>query len=129
METLILVPYVSVGSIKFGESRDKVRSILGHYREYKKNKFSKNSLDDFGFCQVFYNDQNQVEAVELYRNVELIYDKKNLFNLNAQELKILFNDPSVKENEYSLDFPSYGLSIVLQESLPDSILTYRKGYM
>ena len=129
METLILVPYVSVGSIKFGESRDKVRSILGQYREYKKNKFSKNSLDDFGFCQVFYNDQNQVEAVELYRNVELIYDKKNLFNLNAQELKILFNDPSVKENEYSLDFPSYGLSIVLQESLPDSILTYRKGYM
>ena len=129
METLMLVPYVSVGSIKFGESRDKVRSLLGQYKEYKKNKFSKNTLDDFGFCQVFYNELNQVEAIELYRNVELTYENKNLFSLNNQSLKTLFNDPKVKENEYSLDFPTYGLSIVLQDSLPDSILAYKKGYL
>lgn len=129
MKSFNFIPFTSVGPISFGETREKVRNVLGGYREYKKNKFSSNTLDDFGFCQVFYSKENQVEAVEFYRNVELIYDGVDLFRLNEKGLIDLLNDPDVKKDEYSATFPSLGVSISFIEKTPDAVLVYQKGYM
>lgn len=129
METYNFIPYTSVGPIKFGEPRNDVRIALGDYKEYKKNKFSENTLDDFGSCQVFYNKQNQVEAIELYRNSELIFKGVNLFSLNESQLVAIVNDPDAQKDEYSITFPSIGMSITLIDKEPDSILLYERGYM
>ncbi|MDE7414562.1 MAG: hypothetical protein K2N05_12355 [Muribaculaceae bacterium] len=129
MESMNFIPYTSVGAIKFGESRSNVRFVMGAYKEYKKNKFSSNTLDDFGGCQVFYTKDNTVEAVEVYRNVELLYKGENLFNMNKEELISIFNDPQRKEDEYGITFPTVGVSITLVDGLPDSILMYQRGYM
>lgn len=129
IESLNLIPYVGVGAIKFGESREEVRKNLGTYKEYKKNKFSTNTLDDFGFCQVFYNAMNKVEAVEMYRNVGLVYDNVNLFLLDKPQLLRVFQADGINEDEYGINVPSLGLSIALTVDMPDSILAYQKGYM
>lgn len=129
MEAMNFIPYTSVGAIKFGESRSNVRFVMGAYKEYKKNKFSSNTLDDFGGCQVFYSKDNTVEAVEVYRNIELIYKGENLFNLNEAELISIFNDTNLMKDEYGLTFPSEGVSISLADGVADSILLYERGYM
>lgn len=129
MKSFILNSFESVGAIKFGEARAFVRETLGEFSEYKKNKFSKNTLDDFKFCQVFYSSENTVVAVELYRNAELIYNGVNLFSLNVDEIMSLFDDPIVKRDSYGIEFPSFGVSISIEENLPASILVYQKGYM
>ena len=129
MESMNLTPYISVGAIKFGESREEVRKNLGAYKAYKKNTFSTNTLDDFGFCQVFYDALNKVEAVEMYRNVELVYDNVNLFTLNKEQLVNVFQNHNIVEDEYGMSIPSLGLSITLIDNLPDSILAYKRGYM
>lgn len=51
MVTMNFTPYISVGAIKFGEAREEVRKTLGTFKAYKKNKFSANTLDDFGFVK------------------------------------------------------------------------------
>lgn len=129
MDSMNLTPYVSVGAINFGESREAVRKTLGACKEYKKNKFSTNTLDDFGFCQVFYDASNKVEAVEMYRNVELIYDNVNLFTLNKTQLVNVLQNHSITEDEYGMSIPSLGLAITFIDNLPDSILAYQRGYM
>lgn len=129
MNLMNFIPYTSVGAIKFGEAREEVRKTLGTYKEYKKNKFSKNTLDDFGFCQVFYDTENKVEAVELYRNAELLYNNINLFTLDKTQLTKVFSNEKIDEDEYGMTFPSLGLSITFIDNTPDSILAYQRGYM
>ena len=129
MDIMNFIPYTSVGAIKFGEAREEVRKTLGTYKEYKKNKFSKNTLDDFGFCQVFYNLENKVVAIELYRNAELVYNNVNLFSLNKAQLTSLLSGQEIVEDEYGLTIPSLGLSITFIDFTPDSILAYQRGYM
>ena len=56
MDKWIVIPLQSVGKIKFGMRREEVRSIINkNYTEYKKNRYSQNTTDDFGFCQIFYD--------------------------------------------------------------------------
>lgn len=129
MDSMNFTPYISVGAIKFGESREEVRKLIGNYKEYKKNKFSTNTLDDFGFCQVFYDANNKVEAVEMYRNVKLIYDDVNLFDLDKSELVNKLQNHHIDDDEYGMTIPSLGLSISLIDNVPDSILVYQRGYM
>ena len=54
-----VVPLQEVNGVKFGMHRNEVRAILGEAREFKKSKFSKNTTDDFGYCHVFYDTDNQ----------------------------------------------------------------------
>lgn len=129
MNLMNFIPYTSVGAIKFGEAREEVRKTLGTYKEYQKNKFSKNTLDDFGFCQVFYDTKNKVEAVELYRNAELLYNNINLFTLDKAQLTNVFSNEKIDEDEYGMTIPSIGLSITFIDNTPDSILAYQRGYM
>lgn len=126
---LDFTPYVGVGDVKFGENRSQVRAALGQPKEYKKNEFSKNTLDDFDYFQIFYTEGNQVEAIEMYGNVELLFKGTNLFGLKEGELISLIQDPEIEKDEYSVTFPSVGLSVTFSEGKPESILAYQNGYM
>ena len=62
----VFVPYKSYGDIKFGASRNEVRSLLGEYQEFKKSPFSKNTTDDFGDFHIYYSEDNFVDAIEVF---------------------------------------------------------------
>ena len=48
-------PLESIGCIKFGMDRDEVHRLLGaECVEFKKNKFSKNTSDDYKKFHIFY---------------------------------------------------------------------------
>lgn len=64
MDKVVAVPLKNVAGITFGADRETVRKVFGRYREYKKSPFSKNTLDDFGFCHVYYDSTNHCEAFE-----------------------------------------------------------------
>lgn len=50
---LNVIPLESVGDVKFGMTREEVRSILGDAEEFKKDPDDDITTDDFGFCHVF----------------------------------------------------------------------------
>lgn len=127
-KALIIVPFASVGNVAFDSKREDVRNSLGTYTEFKKSRFSKNTTDNFGGFHVFYTQNNEVEAIEIFPFVKAVYNGKNIFELSKQEVISLFGDENFKEEEESLVFPSYGIEVVIEEERVSSVFAHTKGY-
>ena len=72
---IVAIPTESVGLVRFGMTREVVRTTVGStFTEFRKTRFSKNTTDDFGFMHVFYDEKNTCEAVELFNDCVVIVD-------------------------------------------------------
>jgi len=102
MLKLNIVPLEKVNDVKFGTNRDEVRKDFKEYgipTEFKKNKFSKNTTDDYGAFHVFYNEKNEFEAIEIFDNVEVLVSGITVFPANIDAVIKIFPDME-KEYEY-----------------------------
>ena len=124
-KTITVVPQEDVGDVSFGMTRDEVRSIFGDYTEFNKTRMSKSTTDDFGFCQVFYND-NKCEAVELFDTADVIVDGTHIFSSDISEVKSLF--PDLTEDGEGLISKDSSVGICISDGKIKSILFGRKGY-
>ncbi len=100
MKQIQVKPLVSVGDIRFGMERAKVRSILGTAEEFKKTSSSKNTTDDFGFCHVYYDENDKCIAVELFNDVEVFIGSVSLFSSTFNELKTVLPDLQETKSQY-----------------------------
>jgi hypothetical protein len=122
-----VTPNEAVGKVFFGADREEVRCVLNGFKgEFKKSKFSKNTTDDFGYCHVFYNRNNQCNAVEFFEKCELIYMGKDLFKISALELKKLF--PDIKEEYGSYISVLASVGVVFNGDTVESVLIGCKDY-
>lgn len=87
MDKVNAVPLKEVAGIKLGMKRSEVRKVLGEANEFKKTKFSKTLTDDFGFCHVFYNSDDECEAIELFKEVQVMIDDRLVFPTTLDEAK------------------------------------------
>ncbi len=127
MEKWRLRPLVSIGPIKFGMDRAKVREQFpGKYTEFKKNKFSKNTTDVFGSVHVYYSPENCVEAVEIFGGVEVELDGKIIFPSELKYLRTAIPDLTMDGDIYMQINKSIGV-YAPNESV-ESVLAGCKGY-
>lgn len=127
IRTISFVPNEGTEKIKFGTKRADVRKMLdGFVGEFKKNKFSKNSTDDFGYCHIYYNVDDEVEAIEFFDDVELMYDEVNLFSLKAEDIESIFKNAEEDYGSYTIKDKSIG--IYTPGNVVESILIGCKGY-
>ncbi len=125
---MTFIPYESIGSIRIGTSRDVVRKNNTDFHEFKKNRFSKNSSDDYGAYHVFYTSSNCVEAVEIFKDIEIIINGINLSLLSLDGLISCLSDAQMTKESDFINFPTYGLSVSLQSGAIESYLIYSRGY-
>lgn len=125
---MTFIPYESIGSIKIGSSRQVVRNDNPDYREFKKNRFSKNSTDDYGVYHVFYTTSNCVEAVEVFKGVDIVLNSMVISSLSLNELISHLSDSRMTKDSDGVNFPSYGLSVSVQRGIIESYLCYMRGY-
>ena len=93
-------PLKNVNGIKFGMSRKEVREIIGRiYFEFKKTKFSKTTSDNFEICHVFYNTQDEFEAIEIFDEVYVTIEGKQIFPTDIAVLAELSED-FIKEDDF-----------------------------
>lgn len=128
MKTLKISPTVSVNDIPFGADRDIVRNAFGEYREFKKNKFSKNTTDDFGGFHVFYTDDNKFDAIEIFDviNETEVYVNDKKLNDDFCSVKGIFSDIYKDENGYISINSSVGITEECNKI--ESVLFASKGY-
>lgn len=127
MSKYVIVPTQRVGDITFGMKREDVRKILGTgFEEFKKNIFSKEITDDYGFCHVYYNGNKECEAIEFFEE-DLICDGVNLFKADLQKLREMFEDLKDDGEGYYLS-NKYSIGITLDGDRIDGILVGEKGY-
>lgn len=119
-------PLKEVNGVRLGMKREAVRKILGEAKEFKKSKFSKTTTDDFGCCHVFYDTNDECEAVEIFGEVEVSVNGKVLFPTGIEEVKNVIND---LEEEYgSFISKSQSIGIYAPEGKMESILFGNPGY-
>ena len=133
MYSVDFLPYFGAGQIKLDSSREDVRKILGtsFKKTFKKTKFSKNTTDDFSFCHVFYDEQDKVEAIEVFGDSEFLFKGKNLFLSQFSDLKTFLGDNAIgfAEDDSGLRSDDIGLSVYAPDKKHiETLLAYRRGY-
>ena len=124
-----LYSYKGTDKISFGESRENTRRIFGEYEEYRKNNFSKNTSDDFREFHVFYDSEDNVEAIEFFDS-ELFINNKKIFPNNKSDLIKILTELGAKGSESADSIVSslLGISVYIPDGQPKSLLIYKKGY-
>ena len=126
MIKLEAVPTEYVDKIRFGMKRNNVRAVLGEPKEFKKTATSKMLTDDFGFCHVFYNSNEECEAVEIFSDTEVYIDGSLIFPTNLKKAKEIIED--FKRDEYGLISKKMSVGIYAPNNKMESILFGEKGY-
>ena len=121
-----LTPYIKVGNIAFSEKRSLVRVDYTNFREFKKTPISRNTTDAYPGFHVFYDINNEVEAVEFFHGESLTLNGVNLFSLSKAEFINKF--PSCIDEGSSLNCVKEGFMVSFAHNVVDGILVYRKGY-
>lgn len=123
-------PLKSIGDISFGMSRADVRKKLNlEYKEFKKSELSDNTQDDFINFHIFYNKDNLVEAVEIFKNdIEITFNEEIIFPATINKIKEVFTSLEKEDDFHYLDKKnSIGIEIDDNECLT-SMLFGKDGY-
>lgn len=126
MKVLKAIPLVEVNGIKFGMKRCDVRKVFGKATEFKKSKFSKTTTDDFGFCHVFYNQNDECEAIEIFDENEVQIDNIKVFPDNADKLKSILSD--IEDDDCGFISKSKSIGVYAPDGKMESILFGCTGY-
>jgi hypothetical protein len=124
-----IIPYEKVGDISLQLERESIRKLLGEFKEFKKSKSSEKKADNFGFCHIYYDKDNRIEAVEFFEGTDLVYNGKNLFSLSYNELLKFAKENDYKEDDSGIFIEKLGIAAyVPDKNKVESILVYRRGY-
>lgn len=126
MNTIIAKPLIGVDKIEFGMKRSEVRSILGEAKEFKKSKFSKTITDDFGFCHVFYNLNDECEAIEIFEETEVQIENVVVFPNGMDKLKSMLSD--LEDDNCGFISKSKSIGVYAPDGKMESILFGCAGY-
>lgn len=126
MDKMTAIPLKEVSGVKFGMKRADVRAILGKAKEFKKSKFSKNTTDDFGFCHVFYNADDECEAVEIFDGVQVTVDGTVVFPSDINAARKVLGE--FREDDGGFTNISKSIGIYAPYGKMESILFGETGY-
>lgn len=126
MNILKATPLSEVNGVRFGMKRNEVRSIFGEAKEFKKSKFSKTTTDDFGFCHVFYNLNDECEAIEIFDESEVQINGKTIFPKGVDILRSMLTD--LEEDESGFISKSQSIGVYAPNDKMESILFGCTGY-
>jgi len=126
MNILKVIPLVEVNNVKFGMKRNDVRMIFGEAKEFKKSKYSKTTTDDFGFCHVFYNTNDECEAIEIFDSAIVQIDGKKVFPENMDLILDLVSD--AEQDDYGFISKSKSIGVYAPDGKVESILFGCEGY-
>lgn len=109
MDKVNAVPLKEVAGIKFGMKRSEVRKVWGEANEFKKSKFSKTLTDDFGFCHVYYNSDDECEAIELFKEVQVMIGGQLVFPTTLDEARKILGRLMEADGSYISEKASVGI--------------------
>ena len=119
-------PLIGIDEIKFGMKRHEVRNILGNSTEFLKTGEDKITTDDFGFCHVFYDEDNRCEAVEIFNENEVYIGNRKVFPTDFSSAKEVV--PTFIQDDDGLLSYELSIGIYAPDNEMESILFAKKGY-
>lgn len=127
MTTISVVSHGSVDGIPFGAARAEVRRVCGpEFREIRKTRTARNSMDDFGLFQVHYDADDRVEAIEFEEGPVIAVDGQVVFPSTLPELAALYPGGELDGESFIVRDRSLGFTV--EDGLVVGVLAGRRGY-
>jgi hypothetical protein len=137
--TYEIEPYVGVGPLRFGMSREEVKRALGgEPRVFKKSPLSDALTDAFdeSGVHIYYNADDGCCAVELATPASPVLNGQALLGRPFSELRAMFEelDPALKSDGAGLTSPLFGVSLYAPfarkepEEPVEAVLAFEEGY-
>ena len=86
----------------------------------------KHRAEDFGFCHVFYDDNDQCEAIEIFNEAEVYVNGTLLFPVDLDSAKLIIDD--FLQDDDGLISYSKSIGIYAPYGDMESILFGKEGY-
>jgi hypothetical protein len=121
-----IIPHIGVGPVRLGMDRSAARDAMAlPFQTFKKSSASKSATDAYlGNCfQVFFDDANTVQFIELSSPLRAIYKSVFVFEVRAEDVvKVVACDAEVDQSAsepgYSFIYPSLEMSL-WRPTVPD----------
>lgn len=100
------LPFKGTQVLSFGMTRSQVRDILGKgYRSFLRNELAESATDYYEHQNLFieYDKNDSCEALEFSKKGALLYEERDLFDFDYNELLYQYN-PISKNKEIEGDF-------------------------
>lgn len=132
-----VVPYKSVGAIKFGMKSNDISNIIGRIPEHFRRDYkSKNFDDKYDGFYVYYDENGKCVAIEFYAPSKVIYNSINILESSYNELNTFFSEIDTELECTKAGFTSYKLGLgvyapfaaVNPEYNPESVIVFQEGY-
>ena len=115
-------PLIGVANITFGMNRQEIRQTLsGFKKEFQKSPLDLKKVDDFGYCHVYYDDNDRCEAVEFFTEVEIQINGQKVSPGKIETIKGLITD-LIEEDEGFWISKSYSVGITAPDGEIETIL-------
>lgn len=102
------------------------RRLLGSATEFYKFDDDVNTTDDFGFCHVFYDDNNECEAIEIFDEAEVYVNELLIFPTDFETAKKAIGD--FEQDDEGLISISKSIGIYAPDGDMESILFAKEDY-
>jgi len=134
-----VVPYMGVGRIMFGMTRDQIRKLLGsEVKEFKKTPTSKvltDAFDQLG-VHVYYKNDDTCEAIEMARPANPKLNGSKIIGLPFFEVREFMQklDDSLEIDETGLISFKLGIGLFvpslteIQREIVESVIVFQRGY-
>jgi len=125
---LIIDPYKSVGEIKFGMTREEVRSLLGEpstiFYKGLNTQSPTDAYDNIGVHIYYHHPSGYCQALEFFEPSQLLLAEKQLFKLSFANLRewLSSQDPELEIDDEGLTCFKYGLGLYAPEWKEDDNL-------
>lgn len=126
-----LIIYKGTESLKLNIDRKKFReSIDKKPIEFKKTVWSKISSEDYGLFHVFYDDNDLVDAIEFFNEIEVFLNENNLMKISRIEAReiIKSNDINFIEDDFGIISKKLSIAICCPTDIVESVLVGRENY-
>jgi hypothetical protein len=129
----VIKPFVGVGPLTFGLSRQEVRALLGtNYHSFRQGPFATNETDAFDDLGLHtdYDANDKLEFVEGQGNTKLLFNgvsflEESIFDVLQRQVVRKLN--YLYENGLYI-FGSAGFSLYVEDDLVKSVGVFRRGY-
>jgi hypothetical protein len=127
-----IVPFVGVGVVRFGDTRQQVRDALQRPFEIFRKDVGENETDAFDEVglHVYYDGQGRVEFIEGFGSASLTIGGLVLLGRNIddvdRELSALGH--SSHATDVGLQYDSVGIALTAPGGVVEGVGAYRRGY-
>ena len=127
-----IIPHVSIGELRFGESRQNIRHSLGNkYRPFQKGVGSNDTdaYDDLGL-HLYFDDDDRLEFVEGWGPASPAFQGISFMGRQVEDVASDLAAGGYRSvlDGYGLTCESAGIALTAPTGIVEGVAAFRKGY-